>query len=311
MEKPMRLLMRDTFLFPALILATVASMHAQTGPTRSFDVASVRRSEPSTRVSHRVTDTRVDLVKIELRQLLWMAYEIDPLCCRDRLSGAESLAGVLFDVHATIPAGSTRAQVPEMLKSLLIQRFGLRTHVEPRPTDVYELVVGKDGIRMKEVEAANDLDKEVPGERTLRVSESDQETVSGRIRTINGPRRMTRITARTMYDRIITGRVQQIEAVRMTMAELASVLSANTGRFVLDKTNLTGVYSFSLELPIDAYIVQLNALTQSRTGGTTNVEPTGVSALKAVEQLGLRVEARRISMDTTVIDHIDRVPSEN
>src|SRR6188474_2937730 len=108
MEKPMRLLMRDTFLFPALILATVASMHAQTGPTRSFDVASVRRSEPSTRVSHRVTDTRVDLVKIELRQLLWMAYEIDPLCCRDRLSGAESLAGVLFDVHATIPAGSTR-----------------------------------------------------------------------------------------------------------------------------------------------------------------------------------------------------------
>jgi uncharacterized protein (TIGR03435 family) len=251
-------------------------------------------------------------VKIELRQLLWMAYEIDPLCCRGRLSGAESLAGVLFDVHATIPAGSTRAQVPEMLKSLLIDRFGLRTHVELRPIDVYELVVAKDGIRMKEVEAANDLDKKFPGERTLRNVESDSETVDGRKRTIFEGRRITTVTARTLYDRIFSGRgTQRIEAARMTMAELASVLAVNTGRSVLDKTNLSGVYSLTLELPTDAYLLQLDALTQSRSGSTTNVDPTGVSALKAVEQLGLKLEARRISMETTVIDHIERVPLEN
>jgi len=249
MKEPMRLLVQDTVLFSALVLASAVSMHAQTSPTRSFDVASVRRSDPSTRVSHRVTDTRVDLVKIELRQLLWMAYEIDPFCCRDRLPGADALTRVLFDVHATIPSGSNRTHVPEMLKSLLIRRFGLRTHVEPRPTDIYELVVGTDGVRMKEVAAANELDKEFPGERTLRTPESDSETVNGRKRTITTGRRITTITARTMHDRIFTGRgTQQIEAARMTMAELASVLAVNTGRPVLDKTNLTGVYSFTLEL---------------------------------------------------------------
>jgi uncharacterized protein (TIGR03435 family) len=239
-----------------------------------------------------------------------MAYEIDPLCCRDRLSGAESLAGVLFDVHATIPSGSNRTHVPEMLKSLLIQRFGLRTHVEARPTDTYELVVGKDGIRMKEIQAANDLEKEFPG--ALNLPESDRETVDGRTRTVTTPRRITTITARTMYDRIFSGRgTQRIEAVRMTMSELAAVLAVNTGRPVLDRTKLAGVYSFSLELPTDAYLVQIDALRQSSAGGTTKAEPVGVSALKSVEQLGLKLEARRILMDTTIIDHIDRVPREN
>ena len=306
----MRLLVQDTLSCFALALATAVSIHAQAGPTRSFEVASVRRAEPSTRVSHRVTDTRVDLVKIELRQLLWMAYEIDPLCCRDRLSGAESLAGVLFDVHATIPSGSTRTHVPEMLKSLLIQRFGLRTHVEARPTDTYELVVGKDGIRMTEVQAANDLEKEFPG--ALNLPESDRETVDGRTRTVTTPRRITTISARTMYDRIFSGRgTQRIEAARMTMSELAAVLAVNTGRPVLDRTKLAGVYSFSLELPTDAYLVQIDALRQSSAGGTTKAEPVGVSALQSVEQLGLKLEARRILMDTTIIDHIDRVPREN
>jgi hypothetical protein len=44
-----------------------------------------------TPVSHRITDTRVDLIKMELRQLLWMAFEIDRFCCRDRIPGAETI----------------------------------------------------------------------------------------------------------------------------------------------------------------------------------------------------------------------------
>src|SRR5688572_15592986 len=124
-------------------LATVAAgaVRAQNGQTVSFDVASVRLTPPQTRVSHRITDTRVDLIAITLRQLLWMAFNIDPLCCRSHLSAPEWTAGVTVDVQATIPAGRTRQQVPELMKALLIQRFGLRTHVEPRPTDGYELVV--------------------------------------------------------------------------------------------------------------------------------------------------------------------------
>lgn len=75
----------------ALALAVPGSVRAQVDQLRSFEVASVRLSSPLTPVSHRITDTRVDLIKMELRQLLWMAFEIDRFCCRDRIPGAETI----------------------------------------------------------------------------------------------------------------------------------------------------------------------------------------------------------------------------
>src|SRR5215210_3121954 len=97
-------------------LATTGTGRAQNDQPLSFDGASVRLSSPTTRVSHRITDTRVDLIKIDLRQLLWMAFEINPFCCRDRIPGAEPLGAVLVDIQATFPLGATRKQVPEMMK---------------------------------------------------------------------------------------------------------------------------------------------------------------------------------------------------
>ena len=88
-----------------LTIVAPGSMRAQTGTTRSFEVASVRLSSPTTRVSHQITETRVNLIKIDLRQLLWMAFEIDPFCCRERIPGAEPLGGVLVDIQATFPPG--------------------------------------------------------------------------------------------------------------------------------------------------------------------------------------------------------------
>lgn len=71
-------------------------------------MASVRLSAPTTRWSQRITDTRVDLIKTDLRQLLWLAFEIEPLCCHDRLTAPDWLPSVAVDIQATIPAGGTR-----------------------------------------------------------------------------------------------------------------------------------------------------------------------------------------------------------
>lgn len=155
----MRRKMLRTLFCATLATVTAGAVRAQNDQTPSFDVASVRLSAPTTRPSQRITDTRVDLAKIDLRQLLWLAFEIEPFCCRDRLAAPNWLPSVSVDIHATIPAGSTRKQIPGMLRSLLIQRLGLRTRVEPRPTDSHELVVGPGGMRMQEVQPANELDK--------------------------------------------------------------------------------------------------------------------------------------------------------
>lgn len=201
-----------------------------------------------------------------------------------------------------------------MLRSLLIQRFGLRSRVEPRPTDGHELVVGSSGIRMQEAQPANELDKAFATDGSKTLNDSLNETVNGPVRTMALTLGMRTITERTMYERRFTAqRTQRIDAARLTMAEFASILTQNTGRPVLDRTGLTGLYRFSIELPPDAFVVPGLAAAGITTTvqGTPLNEPTGESAVKAVEQLGLKLEPRRIPVDTIVVDHIERVPTDN
>jgi uncharacterized protein (TIGR03435 family) len=72
---------------------------------------------------------------------------------------------------------------------------------------------------------------------------------------------------------------------------------------VVDQTSLSGRYDFNLEFAPD----------ESLWGGTVSrPEKTDLPGLfRAVqEQLGLRLEATKGSVDALIIDHIER-PSEN
>ena len=99
----------------------------------------------------------------------------------------------------------------------------------------------------------------------------------------------------------------------MTMSELVSILTLHTGRPVIDSTKLTGVYSFSIELPVPPFVSQGLAAAGITTAvdGTPLNQPSGVSAVKEVEQLGLKLESRRLPVDMIVVDKIERVPSDN
>ncbi len=69
---------------------------------------------------------------------------------------------------------------------------------------------------------------------------------------------------------------------------------------VLDMTGLTGIYDFTVDT--------------SGLGPNGNPPPnsTGPSIFTAVEQdLGLKLEARKTAVDILVIDHVERVPTEN
>jgi uncharacterized protein (TIGR03435 family) len=81
-------------------------------------------------------------------------------------------------------------------------------------------------------------------------------------------------------------------------------------RPVIDHTGLRGVYRFKVELDRSAMAVRvLQALPADRQLALS--EPTGVSTIKAVESLGLKLEERRAPIDVRVIDKIERTPSEN
>ena len=68
---------------------------------------------------------------------------------------------------------------------------------------------------------------------------------------------------------------------------------------------LTGAWMAST-LPPEAWLMRIVAGVVPPTN-----EPTGVSVQSAVERLGLRLQTRRMPVDTIVIDRIERVPSDN
>jgi uncharacterized protein (TIGR03435 family) len=59
-------------------------------------------------------------------------------------------ADKMYDIAAKVPSGTTRAQLREMEQNLLLERFGLKYHFEKRTMPVYELVVAKGGLKMRE-----------------------------------------------------------------------------------------------------------------------------------------------------------------
>jgi uncharacterized protein (TIGR03435 family) len=207
-----------------------------------------------------------------------------------------------------------------MLQRLLSERFGLVVHREPREMEVHELSVSSGGHKMREVEAIDELDKTFPVNRiaeqfgTAAQMERSIDTPDGAVRTVRGEDMgATRVNARTMYK--ITPnperRTQTLDATRMTMAELATVLTDVTGQPVLDKTGLRGLYQFSnVELAVNARILA-NTRASALRFGFTPPETPNISEAKAVEALGLRLERRRAPIDVIVVDKIERTPTDN
>jgi len=292
--------------FATLALTHAGTVRAQVAQPRAFEVASVRLTPPQTPPSRRVTDTRVDIVNMSLRALLVRVFQIDQ---PSLLVTPDWLNDVRVDIHATIPAGSTRALVPEMMKTLLITRFGMRVHTEPRPTDVYELVVGSGGVRMEKVPAADEVDKVFPADSSRKPPSLDQtiEGIEGRTRSITTDRGQIVITEESMYERIRTGRgTEEIDATRITMGQLAAMLSFTVDRPVVDGTRLTGLYKLRIELPPPTFGIASVFVPITPTN-----EPNVVSPFSAVEKLGLKLERRRLPVDTIVVDHIERTPTVN
>lgn len=73
-----------------------------------------------------------------------------------------------FDIQAAVPSGATKEQFEAMLQNLLIERFHLAFHREPREMARYELLVAEGGPKLKEAQdtaAPPDPASPNPGER--------------------------------------------------------------------------------------------------------------------------------------------------
>jgi uncharacterized protein (TIGR03435 family) len=200
-----------------------------------------------------------------------------------------------FDIEAKVESGSrgvSSEQMLRMVQSLLQDRFQLRVHRETRQLPVYNLIVAKSGVRLK-----LSRDQRLPH----RDDEDDQPDKEPSTRLIRGE---TAVEYTPSGEMVLAGMAVPVSAnpaIRrphsLPPRSLTTLLQGNMGRPVIDKTGLKGLFDFHLQF--------------AREASSANPDVLGPSIFTAVEeQLGLKLEAARGSVEVVVIDHVER-PSEN
>lgn len=297
-------------LWRVLLLAVAEGFSAVIGPMIS--IASLTQAQPhgvdSSRSVFEVASVKVSRAAVHnwdggpgthdpgrflvtggsMRGLLGRAYALEDY--QQQVSGPSWIDSETYDIVAKVPGGTTREQFREMLRSLLVERFRLVVHLDTKLLPVYELVLENSGPKMKEsVDVSKPADSE-----TSRPSGIDKEGfpilpegTTGLFSSFGpGPRSHWIARQQTMSDFVMR--------LRQPLA---------TGRLVIDKTGLTKKYDFTLE-----YDIQRPNSEPSGVGD----DSFGVSIFDAVrKQLGLRLADTKAAFDLVVIDHVERIPTEN
>ena len=176
-----------------------------------------------------------------------------------------------------------------MVRQMLADRFKLKVRIEPREVDSYALVLARSdgalgpGIRPSTVDCQALAEARKRGEVPAPPPQLGQRPQCG---------------SSSQMRNTPAGRV---EKRMMGAARISSVVSAAqgaVGRPVLDRTGLTGTYDIDLEFARED---QLQAAPDAGAGAAS--APSIFTALQ--EQLGLKLERGRHTMDVLVIEHVE------
>ncbi len=281
-------------------------------PVFEYEVASFKPFNPGTsegiRMGFNTAPDSFTATGFTLQNLITMAYGI-----RDfQLSGAPSwLNSNRYDVTAKMDSSVADAlqklsqddrnkERQKMLQALLADRLKLTVHRETKEGQVYMLVIGKNGSKLKEATADELAPPPAAGPRGGGGREGGG--VSG---GRGGPGTMMMSMGR--------GGTQSMTLQAIPISSFADMLAINVGRPVVDKTGLTGKYDIKLEWTRDD--MQMQSPPPGGGPTTMNGQPVpdsnGPTLMAAIqEQLGLKLESGKGPIENIVIDHVEK-PSDN
>ena len=288
-----------TALVTSMLAFACGVGHAQsTGARPTFDAASVKPAPPPDgRGGRRVgmtggpgTDTpgRINFENIGLGAVIGKASGVKYY----QIAGPGWFESERFNIIATVPPGTTQEQFRLMLQDLLADRFKLALHKESREMSIYSLGVAKNGPKLKKATPnpppdANDAADAAPiggGGKLATDAEGYPALRPGMTMAIMsgpaGPRARLANKEHTEW--------------------LALMLSGQLGRPVIDATGLTGEYDISL------YWVP------QRPDSIASDDPNGPDLIAALQQqLGLKLEPKKGPIEVLVVDHAEKIPTEN
>jgi uncharacterized protein (TIGR03435 family) len=296
----------------------------------SFEVASIKPAPPLSQIAEQIESgklhlgtsiegARVDIGFASLAELIIQAYKIKP----HQLTAPDWIKQERFDILAKLPDGSSRDQVPEMLQSLLVDRFKLAIHRDSKEQSVYALVVGKNGLKMKESPPepdtpAADANGPTPPPAATPDGQVSIRQEGGGAMISGGPNGNVRMTMGENGS-------MRMEMSKVSMRRLADVLTPFMDRPVIDMTELKGNYQVTLELPMQELMNMARAMAPGLAGAgapgfgpgagagpaTDASDPSGTSMFQAVQRLGLKLESRKAPVESIVVDRVEKTPTEN
>jgi uncharacterized protein (TIGR03435 family) len=284
--------MRLTVLVGCLLLQIVANTGAAGIPRTlagdddlRFEAVSIKRDLtdptnalsglPQFRLTHR-PDGGFVMVNGFISLLIYEAYATRPA---DVLGMPAWVSTDRYDVSATGPVSKREPTADErrsMLRAMLADRFKWVVHDEAREEASYDLVISTADGRL--------------GPQVRRTTPDCEARLSGirdGLDTSNPPCGLR--LGLNLYDG------------DTTMQGLAGMLRGETGRYVVDKTGLTGHFRITLNFA-------RNTSASSGRPGPVAEAPSIFTALP--EQLGLKLQPSRAFVTKHVTDRIER-PSDN
>lgn len=307
-----------------------AETYAQTETVPEFDVASIKPAPPPTSNMIRVMmrggpgsddPGRVDWSNVSLRQMITNAFNVKDY----QVQGPDWLNSERFDVTAKVPPNTTKEQYRLMIQKLLADRFKMAAHHESKEHAVLALVVAKGGSKLRESDP-NDTSGFAPmamrgGDGAVRMTAPPPPPPPpggvGRGGDA-GPGRGAPGRGGMMMSGL--GRLQ---AKKIGIDGLANLLSNLTGKPVIDQTELKGIYDFILDYAPDSVegpMMMGGLPTPPPPGGggeggrgpVASEPSSSLDIYSALQQeLGLKLESKKLPLDNVIIDHIERVPTEN
>jgi uncharacterized protein (TIGR03435 family) len=222
------------------------------------------------------------------------------------VGGNKELMNTKYHITAKASGGAMLGQkeLLPMLKNLIVERFQLKFHLEPREMPLYDLVLarsdGRLGPELKPSKSDCSKVDELNAQRAEALAKGDLSAI------VPKPGEFLSCTiapnlAGGAANLSLHGDGQEVKI-------LVDVLSQFTGKHVRDKTGLTGRYDFDLKLDLQALmgLVQKMGVNVPANALANLPQSDGSSVMTALnEQLGLKLESARGAIDVLVIDSVE------
>jgi uncharacterized protein (TIGR03435 family) len=246
----------------------------------AFEVATVKPSDPNPEntilVGMSADQAIVRYGNITLRDAIRGAFRV-----RDfQIVAPDWMSNARFQIEGKLEQGAPVDQIPEMLQSLLEDRFKLEIRRETKEMQVYALVVGSDGPKLKPSEIKTD---------------SKTPMAMG---TDGKPRQLVYLGG--------TSAGVRVTAPGASLLTLVGVTSRFTAKPLVDMTGIEGLYDFDLTFTPE--VAEGFGIFPANPAVPPDPAPALVDAVK---KYGLRIENRKMPVEMLVVTHMERTPTEN